>query len=844
MSLRRIVRRVALLGCLVIVNGCQLLPAPLATPVAALPSATATLRPLPPTPTRPLELAPTNAVQPTVAEPEPSPTAVTDPTATAEPPAATPTVVATAETGQALPSPTLPANLEQSTNAAHQALDDGDYAGAVALWQALLAQSPTAETRLGLARAHLGRQDQAAAIPLLQSVSQEDAAPELRAQALGLLAVAHEALGQWQTAIDTLSSYLALEDAAQPYVRWRLATYYESLDDDTQAAAQLEAADLRLLPNAVQAEILEKTAELHERLGQYDVALADYREILSLAQYEPYRALILQKGGQTLRMAGDQEKAVAQWQQVLQDYPDSYGAYLALLALDELRAADLGDLQRGLILNSARQYDEALAALKRSLSTATADETARAYYAIGQAQTSLGQYQDAFAAYDVIIRRYPQHALVGDAWLAKAAAETANGGDPAGLYFEFARLYPDHERAPEALWRAGVSLQSEGQWQVASDYYRALLTRYPRSSYGGEARFRQGLAAYAQNDMQAALATWNAALPSETDAANRARLLTFLGLALMRSGQAQQAHAYWRQAVDAAPDSYYGRRAADLTAGQPPVFAPDVTTKLTETPLAPDDWEALATWVAGWHAGGAAYDMAADPLARRAQALLALGWRAQAIETLTYLREQARTDPPRLLALIRLCDELGIHATTIAASESLLAQSIAAQGPPAPLALRRLLYPTAYGHLVQAQADRYAIDPLWLLALIRQESRFEPSAVSYSGATGLMQVMPATGAWIAERVGLAGYRQADLNRPMVSVQFGAWFASWLLDRYDRDWFAALIAYNAGPGNLAKWTNGQPILDHDLFYELIPGQQAQNYVRLIYQQYRRYQGIYR
>ena len=127
--------------------------------------------------------------------------------------------------------------------------------------------------------------------------------------------------------------------------------------------------------------------------------------------------------------------------------------------------------------------------------------------------------------------------------------------------------------------------------------------------------------------------------------------------------------------------------------------------------------------------------------------------------------------------------------------------------------------------------------------MMRQESRFDPVALSYAGAQGLMQVMPDTGAWIADRIGDANYTTMHLRRPIVSIQYGTWFIKWLLDLYDRDWIATLVAYNAGPGNLRRWTNDEPIPDHDLFYETIPVQQAQDYVRLIYEQYRAYEALY-
>ena len=135
------------------------------------------------------------------------------------------------------------------------------------------------------------------------------------------------------------------------------------------------------------------------------------------------------------------------------------------------------------------------------------------------------------------------------------------------------------------------------------------------------------------------------------------------------------------------------------------------------------------------------------------------------------------------------------------------------------------------------------VDPLLFLALIRQESRFHPQAVSRAGALGLAQVMPETGAWIALKTG-EPYEDGLLVRPVVSVRYGMWYLAGALDLYDRNWPAALAAYNAGWTNVGKWTGGQPILDADLFYETIPLAETKAYVRLVYENYRAYQRIYR
>jgi len=853
------VRRYLLLSTLLLAAlllcGCDRLARATATPVAAMP--TPTDAPLPEaTPTfdlaKPLTPTPEEAyvppeATPTDTEAPPEPKATPIPT---EPPVVEPTPLAKETPSPvdevdsvAPPPPVLDA---ESVALAQRAQRDGDFAQAESLWRAIAAQGGLVSVEVaevGLARALVAEGELSTAQELLTGTVAREEDPNARAQAYALLADIAEEGAEWQQQIEALTRYLSLDDHAEPYARWRMALAYERLDDPAQAVAQVEAIDLLSLPVSTQAEMLEYLAEWHQALEQYDAALADYREILAISKYASYRALIMQKSGATLRLAGDESAAVAKLGEVLADYPESYAAYLALRDLDELGAADIGDLQRAAIYQAVRQHEEAVATLERALTRAARADMPYVYLALGDSYAALGDYQEAFSAYDVLIRLYQDHAIIGDAWMAKAAAARANGGDPSGFYQEFVRLYPDHERAPEALMRAGDYAQSAGRWNQASEMYARLIESYSTSSEAEEARFRAALSAYAQNELPSALELWHLALDETSDSEERARLMTFIGLALVRSGRRDQAQGYWQSASDLAPDSYYGRRARDLALDQRPVFSADVPTDLALERLTATDWEDLEAWVTGW-SGKTEADLSQDPLALRARALSGIDWRRETLEVLEQMREAYSDDPARLLATVRLCDDLGADYATIASATSLLAASNEAGGSVAPTALRKLLYPTAYGHLVRDEAETYAIDPLYLLAVIRQESRFNPDARSYAGARGLGQVMPDTGEWIATKVGPDDYDHDDLWRPIISIRYEAWFMGWLLDQYRRDWFAALVAYNAGPGNLSEWTLGEPISDHDLFYELIPAQQAQDYVRLIYQQYGRYQGIYR
>jgi len=116
----------------------------------------------------------------------------------------------------------------------------------------------------------------------------------------------------------------------------------------------------------------------------------------------------------------------------------------------------------------------------------------------------------------------------------------------------------------------------------------------------------------------------------------------------------------------------------------------------------------------------------------------------------------------------------------------------------------RLRYPLEYEHIVLGHADNYGLDPALLAAVIYRESRFDPDAVSESGAVGLMQLLPDTAEGIAELTGGSAFRVSDLYEPEINVRYGAFYLRRLLTKYDGDLELALAAYHAGQGNVDEW----------------------------------------
>ncbi len=156
-------------------------------------------------------------------------------------------------------------------------------------------------------------------------------------------------------------------------------------------------------------------------------------------------------------------------------------------------------------------------------------------------------------------------------------------------------------------------------------------------------------------------------------------------------------------------------------------------------------------------------------------------------------------------------------------------------------ALEKRTYPIAYAPEVRTGASEYALDPYLVLAVIHTESRGNAAAVSPKGAVGLMQIMPATGSWIAEKLDLADYTQEALSNADLNIRMGCWYLRYLLDKYENE-TSALAAYNAGPGNVDKWLGDERYSKDGALTE-IPFQETANYVVRVRSAYAKYTELY-
>jgi soluble lytic murein transglycosylase len=154
-------------------------------------------------------------------------------------------------------------------------------------------------------------------------------------------------------------------------------------------------------------------------------------------------------------------------------------------------------------------------------------------------------------------------------------------------------------------------------------------------------------------------------------------------------------------------------------------------------------------------------------------------------------------------------------------------------------AFLRQRYPLKYESTIVKYADKYELDPYFVCAVIDTESNFRVNAVSEDGAQGLMQIMPETSGWIAEKLKISAY---DIFDPETNIMFGCWYLNFLKDRFSGEEQLMIAAYNAGHNKVEEWLAEGYSKDGTTLDE-IPYAETKKYVDKVTMAYEEYQKLY-
>lgn len=737
---------------------------------------------------------------------------------------------------------------------AHQSYKNGDYETAQILFATLAEdESISLDERITArhwrGRSELQRQEFSAAILTFDKFLADYPENDLNRVTRFNLGLAYEKEGQWENAIIAYLGAIKVDDVTNVYIYERIGDIALQTADFEQAIEAYQAGADSTEATNLKVHLLEGIADAYLRQDKPTEAIDQYKAILSIAEIDTYRAKILRLMGDAYLQADQPNLAYTQFQEAFKNYPQAYESYVSLTRLVKADQP-VDEFQRGVVDYYAQAYQPAIDALDRYLASpeAGSDDPSKVGDALwyrGKSYLALGRFNSSIFTWEELIKTVPEHENWGQAHLeiGKARVRQDNITEAKSVFRRFANANPENPLAAEALWRA-ARLELDGDLLPESfDTLTTLADNYPTSNFAPDALYWAGRSAFLQNQPELASKTWQRLLEDYPDST----LASFGGYwqsrALRALGDEQAAEAVLTE-VAQRTDEYYGLRARDVLAGTPPQSVPLVLpspTQLVEERADAEVW--LADWLDLTRAEIAVLkpEVQSNTAFQRGHTLLEFGLRPEALAEFETVKDALRDDPLAMYQLAVYFSEQGLGRLSIVTATRLVFLSPADRPEDAPIYLQRLYYPFKFSDLIFAESEAQGIDPALVLAITRQESLFEPSAESWVGARGLMQVMPTTGEYVAERSEFGEFHIDQLWQPYISIKFGAWYIDQQLGIFDGNQFAALAAYNAGPGNVLEWVKISD--DLDFFVEAIPFRESRTYIRKIYVNLAAYRRIY-
>jgi len=704
-----------------------------------------------------------------------------------------------------------PLGAEPRFRAAAEALDAGDANRAGALLEAALADAPDARTptvELWLGRIWERAGAPARALPLCERAAAMPCEPEAYA---GLCAARTRiALGHAKEALAGLEM-LEVPDAARLERELLVAEAAKLLDDRERAISALRGiveveGDAPLEPAlSLAGLLLERSAgegDFEQALGlarRVRAAALPGRELARRAEQVEQRALAALPAARRAALAvPSPEERLAQVNALLRarDYAAVELAATELFAsLPPARRFERVGCEAELSLakarSQARRSDVAVDGLKAARERCRADDlAARIWFVSGRYAMSANRDADAVAYFAEVEKRFPENSLADDSRFHAAQCYLELGAEDrlVELLSTMAERYPNGDMVAEGLFRLALRRMDRSAWSEALQ----LLDR--GVTWVGDSDSSRGF-----------------------DLVGRERY--FRARALEALGKKTEARAELAELVRTFPLSYYMLHAYSRLKALDPALAREVLN-------------------------GVRAESESEPfrIVRR--------------------HELDRTGFSRMLELLRIgeldfalkeLDALGIGRSETAAEVLWGAALVYGRAGftrfSADLAKRRLsdiarrwptagwekawqvAYPRPYADIVQSEAKTHGVDPALVYAVMREESAFDPDAVSLANAYGLMQLIVPTAKSLAKQDKIT-VTPTTLRRPKVNVALGCRMLAQLSERFSDNSLLAIPAYNAGPGRPARWVKERPSADFDLWVELVPFAETRRYTKRV------------
>jgi soluble lytic murein transglycosylase len=662
----------------------------------------------------------------------------------------------------------------------------------------------------------------------LAALAQKKSAGELRQRAA--LAVGYYDFTRTRYA----SAAASLESATADPIVGEYALYWQAeavraMGDNARAAALFEAFRSSYPGSVMSEQAVASLAETELALSQPDQAIAALGPDPVVSARPQFLFLRAQAWEQSKQL----EAAVRDYQAVMYRYPTSTEAREAELK-EKFLARDLGDrtpqvpvdLQqsRANELYAAHNWLAALDAYSTLLPNLSGPERDRALLRQIQCRVAMGANSNELLSLKISDPDADAERLYN---LSQSYRSHAQEPEMLDAVEQAARRAPQSGWTEQALFATGNYYWVALERSQAAGYYSRVAANFPDANDADAAQWRVAWVAHLARTADAA-ALLEAHLRRYPTSTFTPDALYWLGREAERAGDSPLARGYYVKLQMRYPRNYFQQLAQarmQSLGGGPRTDAP-VLALIPQPPPVKPMGDSVPPSVAAQKA--------------RADALRSIAMDASA--ELELRAAYAATGEPRfLLDAAQEADNAGQYGAAIVAVRQICPQIEARRADELPSEVWRAAYPLPFAPELMRNATRAGIDPMLVAGLIRQESAFNPKAVSHAGADGLMQLLPKTARRMARQVH-AGYSHSRLFDPDYNTRLGsAYFAS--LEKSAGGVEAALAAYNAGEDRVALWQSGQNFQEVAELVESIPFTETREYVQMVMRNAEIYRTLY-
>jgi soluble lytic murein transglycosylase-like protein len=451
----------------------------------------------------------------------------------------------------------------------------------------------------------------------------------------------------------------------------------------------------------------------------------------------------------------------------------------------------------------------------------------------GMVSYGLSKYADAAKYLSMYVKKAgptPEAVMT----LGRANRSLANDSAADAWYQRFADLYPRHANAQDVLWYLAWEQEEKKHYQKAINLYGKVSSLKKNGSRSDEAAFRTGLCQYEDGKFGSSCSTFASFLKSNEDSPFANGALYWKAKSLSALGKPQEAEDTFRKVVRQAPTDYYAFRAREMLA-----LAGD-TARLPELDTSYDQSRTRA-WLDSVSRDPKPLSSTDSVQYARGTICALCGLADRSVLFLDGLEARYPADLALQFDVASLYKFVNSPVLSYKTGRKLGWRVPPAARSTIPRPLFDIVYPRPFFDIVSREAGKNVLDPFLVLAVMRQESVFDPSVVSRAGAVGLMQLMPSTSQAVCKALG-EPFAVDSLYRPGTNIRQGAFYIKRLIDQFGGNLVLAIASYNGGPNKATEWYAKNKRTTFDLFIEDLGFTETRGYVKKVlanYWTYRRF-----